>query len=45
MKEARIDAILNSITKTLLVYLPEQAVEPYVFYEENFHRRSDICKY
>lgn len=42
MKEARIDTILQSITKTLLVYLPEQAVEPGVFYEENYVRRDEI---
>ena len=42
MKEARIDAILKSITKTLLVYLPEQAVEPQIFYEENLLRRDEI---
>lgn len=42
MKEARIDAILQSIIKTLLVYLPELAVEPSVFYEENLTRRDEI---
>lgn len=42
MKEARIDVILESITKTLLVYLPEQAVEPSTFYEENYMRRDEI---
>lgn len=44
MKEARIDAILQSISKTLLVYLPKQAVDPNVFYEENLVRRDEICK-
>ncbi|XP_049886262.1 dynein axonemal heavy chain 8 [Pectinophora gossypiella] len=43
MKEARIDAIMKSITKTLLVYLPEKAVEPNVFYEENVVRRDEIA--
>nr|XP_037867096.1 dynein heavy chain 8, axonemal isoform X3 [Bombyx mori] len=43
MKEARIDAILQSISKMLLVYLPEQAVEPAVFYEENLLRRDEIA--
>ncbi|XP_060805314.1 dynein axonemal heavy chain 8 [Amyelois transitella] len=43
MKEARIDAILLSITKTMLVYLPEQAVDPTVFYEENLVRRDEIA--
>ncbi|XP_045497912.1 dynein axonemal heavy chain 8 [Colias croceus] len=43
MKEARIDAILLSITKTLLVYLPEQAVDPTVFYDENLMRRDEIA--
>ncbi|KAI8438603.1 hypothetical protein MSG28_011048 [Choristoneura fumiferana] len=43
MKEARIDAILQSITKTLLVYLPELAVDPSVFYEENLTRRDEIA--
>lgn len=42
MKEARIDAILQSIAKTLLVYLPEDAVEPGMFYEENLVRRDEI---
>lgn len=44
MKEARIDAILQSITKTLLVYLPDQAVEPSQFYEDNLVRRDEIGK-
>ncbi|XP_075973556.1 dynein heavy chain 8, axonemal kl-3 [Anticarsia gemmatalis] len=44
MKEARIDAILASITKTMLVYLPEQAVDPTVFYEENLIRRDEISR-
>ncbi|XP_072937033.1 dynein axonemal heavy chain 8 [Epargyreus clarus] len=43
MKEARIDAILQSITKTLLVYLPEKAVDPNVFYEDNLVRRDEIA--
>ncbi|PZC81902.1 hypothetical protein B5X24_HaOG211688 [Helicoverpa armigera] len=43
MKEARIDAILASITKTLLVYLPEEAVDPAHFYEENLQRRDEIA--
>ncbi|KAH9641786.1 hypothetical protein HF086_003912 [Spodoptera exigua] len=43
MKEARIDAILKSITKTVLVYLPEEAVDPAVFYEENLLRRDEIA--
>ncbi|CAH0727356.1 unnamed protein product, partial [Brenthis ino] len=43
MKEARIDAILQSITKTLLVYLPKKAVDPNNFYEENFVRRDEIA--
>lgn len=43
MKEARIDKILASITKTILVYLPEEAVDPNVFYEENLVRRDEIC--
>ncbi|RVE46462.1 hypothetical protein evm_008872 [Chilo suppressalis] len=43
MKEARIDTILQSITKTLLVYLPEQAVDPTVFYEDNLVRRDEIA--
>ncbi|XP_061708954.1 dynein axonemal heavy chain 8 [Cydia pomonella] len=43
IKEARIDAILQSIAKTLLVLLPEQAVEPNVFYEDNLTRRDDIA--
>ncbi|KAJ0182474.1 hypothetical protein K1T71_001843 [Dendrolimus kikuchii] len=43
MKEARIDAILQSITKTLLVYLPELAVEPSQFYEDNLVRRDEIA--
>lgn len=42
MKEARIDAILQSLTKTLLVYLPEVAVEPNVFYEDNLVRRDEL---
>lgn len=45
MKEARIDAILHSITNTLLVYLPTEAVVPSNFYEENFLRRDDIGKF
>lgn len=44
MKEARIDAILKSITTMLLVYLPEEAVEPSAFYEENLVRRDEIGK-
>lgn len=44
LKEARIDAILQSITKTLLVYLPEKAVDPNMFYEENLIRRDEIGK-
>ncbi|XP_026319440.1 dynein heavy chain 8, axonemal-like [Hyposmocoma kahamanoa] len=43
MKEARIDAILQSMSKTLLVYLPETAVEPNVFYEENLIRRDETA--
>ncbi|XP_050681188.1 dynein axonemal heavy chain 8 isoform X2 [Leptidea sinapis] len=43
MKEARIDAILQSITKSMLVFLPEKAVDPNVFYEENLVRRDDIA--
>ncbi|KAL0851104.1 hypothetical protein ABMA28_006975, partial [Loxostege sticticalis] len=43
MKEARIDTILASITKTLLVYLPERAVDPAIFYEENLVRRDEIA--
>ncbi|CAK1540075.1 unnamed protein product [Leptosia nina] len=43
MKEARIDAILQSITKSLLVHLPEQAVDPNIFYEENLVRRDEIA--
>ncbi|KAJ8736205.1 hypothetical protein PYW08_006861 [Mythimna loreyi] len=43
MKEARIDAILKSITTTLLVHLPETAVDPQVFYEENLVRRDEIA--
>lgn len=42
MKEARIDAILQSIAKTLLVYLPEEAVEPNQFYEDNLVRRDEL---
>lgn len=42
MKEARIDAILLSITKTMLVYLPPQAVDPNAFYEHNVVRRDEI---
>lgn len=42
MKEARIDAILHGMTKTLLVHLPEVAVEPTVFYEENLMKRNAI---
>lgn len=42
MKEARIDAILQSIAKTMLVYLPEEAVEPNQFYEDNLVRRDEI---
>lgn len=45
MKEARIDAILQSITKTMLVYLPEKAVEPSQFYEENLLRRDELGMY
>lgn len=45
MKEARIDAILRSITKAVLVYLPEEAVDPAVFYEENLLRRDEIGDY
>ncbi|XP_034837309.1 dynein axonemal heavy chain 8 [Maniola hyperantus] len=43
MKEARIDAILKSIAKTLLVYLPEAAVDPNCFYEDNLVRRDEIA--
>ncbi|XP_045484350.1 dynein axonemal heavy chain 8 [Pieris rapae] len=43
IKEARIDAIFLSITKSLLVYLPEQAVDPNIFYEENLVRRDEIA--
>ncbi|KAJ8735702.1 hypothetical protein PYW07_007322 [Mythimna separata] len=43
MKEARIDAILKSITTTLLVRLPKAAVDPQVFYEENLVRRDEIA--
>lgn len=45
MKEARIDDILHGITKTLLVYLPDVAVEPNVFYEDNLVRRDEIGIY
>ncbi|CAB3221710.1 unnamed protein product [Arctia plantaginis] len=44
LKEARIDPILASITKTLLVYLPDQAVDPTIFYDENFVRRDNIAQ-
>lgn len=44
MKEARIDAILQSIATTLLVYLPKTAVDPNSFYEENLIRRDEIGK-
>lgn len=42
IKEARIDAILQSITQTMLVYLPEKAVDPGELYEENLLRRDEI---
>ncbi|KAJ2947929.1 hypothetical protein O0L34_g9722 [Tuta absoluta] len=42
IKDSRIDAILNSITNTMLVYLPEEAVEPNVFFDESFVRRDEI---
>lgn len=45
IKEARIDAILLSITQTMLVYLPETAVDPNTLYLENLLRRDDISKY
>ncbi|CAB3256562.1 unnamed protein product [Arctia plantaginis] len=44
MKEARIDAILLSITKTMLVYLPQQAVDPNSFYDDNQVRRDEIAQ-
>ncbi|KAH9641787.1 hypothetical protein HF086_003913 [Spodoptera exigua] len=44
IKEARIDVILNSITKTMLVYLPKTAVDPTALYEENLLRRDEITK-
>nr|XP_026487863.1 dynein heavy chain 8, axonemal-like [Vanessa tameamea] len=43
IKEARIDAILQSVTKTLLVYLPNKAVDPNTFYEDNLIRRDEIA--
>ncbi|XP_047042441.1 dynein axonemal heavy chain 8-like [Helicoverpa zea] len=43
MKEARIDAMLQSITETMLVYLPHHAVDPWTLYEENLLRRDDIA--
>ncbi|KPJ08753.1 Dynein heavy chain 8, axonemal [Papilio machaon] len=43
MKEARIDEILKSIATTMLVYLPENAVDPNLFYEENLVRRDEIA--
>ncbi|XP_022821404.1 dynein heavy chain 8, axonemal-like [Spodoptera litura] len=42
IKEARIDAILLSITQTMLVYLPESAVDPNTLYLENLLRRDEI---
>lgn len=44
LKEARIDAILQSITQTMLVYLPEKAVDPAALYEENLTRLDVIGK-
>ncbi|KAJ8736206.1 hypothetical protein PYW08_006862 [Mythimna loreyi] len=43
LKEARIDAILQSITQTMLVYLPEKAVDPATLYEENLMRLDEIA--
>lgn len=45
MKEARIDAILKSMAKTLLVHLPKEAVLPNVFFEENLVRREELGPY
>lgn len=45
IKEARIDAILSSISNTMLVYLPDKAVDPTVLYEENFVRRDEIGRF
>lgn len=44
LKEARIDAILQSITETTLVYLPEEAVDSGTLYEKNLLRRDEIGK-
>ncbi|KPI94920.1 Dynein heavy chain 8, axonemal [Papilio xuthus] len=44
MKEARIDEILKSLAATMLVYLPENAVDPNIFYEENLVRRDEIAQ-
>lgn len=44
MKEARIEVILKSIAQTMLVSLPEKAVDPNVFYEDNLQQRDDIGK-
>ncbi|CAH0592601.1 unnamed protein product [Chrysodeixis includens] len=43
IKEARIDAILSSISRTMLVYLPDMAVDPTSLYEDNLVRRDEIA--
>ncbi|XP_041975311.1 dynein axonemal heavy chain 8 [Aricia agestis] len=42
MKEARIDIILKSISKTNLVSLPDKAVDPTIFYDDNLLRREEV---
>ncbi|GBP33368.1 Dynein heavy chain 5, axonemal [Eumeta japonica] len=42
MKEARVDGVLKSIAKTVLVYLPKHAVTINAFYEENLVRRDEL---
>ncbi|KAJ8919736.1 hypothetical protein NQ315_006264 [Exocentrus adspersus] len=48
MKEARIDEVLETISQTCLVYLPDEAIEaisPSEFLDFNVRHRQNICMY
>lgn len=42
IKDARIDSILHSMSTTMLLHLPQDAVNPFTFYEDNLILRDEI---
>lgn len=44
MKEARIDEVLESISNTVLIYLPDVPLFPTEFFDRSLEYNNKICK-